>query len=391
MSGQLVGGTLPKIIAKLTDKGAPGRDIVQAFLMTYRSFAEPMIVLDLLSMRLDTPPELPDELQEAIQIHVWFFLKEWVTTLIDDFVENGDLSVRLTNLIERMCGSPRESIAQAAGQLRMLFQQKLAGATTMTSTVPPFGAPKPIPPDGPIRHILDVSPVEIARQLSLMKYEVFRQIKMKELCNLAWTKKDAAKRAPHVVRLIKDFTKTAQWVTSTLLAESDPAQRLKVLKRLLTIAEECRALQNFQSVMEIVFALESAPISRLHKMWSSKLLDHLKSLERLTAKNFKELRDILMAATPPCIPYIGLCLSDLIFIEDNHTNYLRDAPNMVNWQKALLSASVLLRIQRFQQRGFNLFQCLQVNEWLSGAISNASMTEQQAYQRSLEIEPRDRK
>jgi son of sevenless-like protein len=198
-TGELVAATLPKVIAKLTDKDMPGKEFIQAFLMTYRSFAEPTIVLDLLSSRFDVPESQPDSMQETIQIRVWFFLKEWISSLIDDFVESNDLAVRMTNLIERMCGSPRDSVAQASAQLRQLFHQKLSGAATAVTPVPPFGAPKPVAPSGPIDSILDIAPIEIARQLTLMRFEVFKQIKPKELCDLAWTKKDALRRAPNVV------------------------------------------------------------------------------------------------------------------------------------------------------------------------------------------------
>lgn len=389
-TGELVAATLPKVIAKLTDKDMPGKEFIQAFLMTYRNFAEPIIVLDLLSNRFDTPESLPDSLQETIQIRVWFFLKEWVANLIDDFVESSDLNVRMTNLVERMCGSPRESVAQASAQLRQLYQQKLSGATALTAPVPPFGAPKPVNPSGAVSTILDLAPVEVARQLTLMRFETFRQIKPKELCNLAWTKKDAVRRSPNVVQFIKNFNKIGQWVTTTVLFQSDPSQRRKVLKHFLSIASDLRDLQNFEGMMEIIAALGSSSITRLRKTWNSKLSDKYKQFEKLIAKNFKELRELVAGALPPCIPYIGVYFTDLVFIEEGNPNYIPDAPNMINWQKALMSSSIMLQIQRFQAKGYSLFQSVPVHDWLSTSITSAVMTESELYQKSLEVEPREK-
>lgn len=39
-----------------------------------------------------------------------------------------------------------------------------------------------------------------------------------------------------------------------------------------------------------------------------------------TAQSFKTYRTALRDATPPCLPYLGVHLSDLVFIEDGNAD-----------------------------------------------------------------------
>lgn len=134
---------------------------------------------------------IPDSKREAIQLRVWFFLKEWITTVIDDFIDSSDLKMHLMAFLEAMKKVPRDSVSGAAQQLESLFQQQLNGYQSKMEYVVPTDAPPSIIPTGKINSILDIDPLEFARQVTLVKFEVFRKIKPKEFSNLSWTKKNA--------------------------------------------------------------------------------------------------------------------------------------------------------------------------------------------------------
>jgi son of sevenless len=72
--------------------------------------------------------------------------------------------------------------------------------------------------------------------------------------------------------------------------------------------------------MAVLAGITSVPIRRLKQTWeivSPEMCDHLVTLEALLKSdgNFKLLRRSIQDATPPCIPYVGMSLSDLVFIE----------------------------------------------------------------------------
>jgi hypothetical protein len=49
--------------------------------------------------------------------------------------------------------------------------------------------------------------------------------------------------------------------------------------------------------------------------------------------NYKSYRSHLVNVQPPCMPYIGVFLSDLTFIEDGNPDTLNGRPDMINFEK----------------------------------------------------------
>ena len=62
-------------------------------------------------------------------------------------------------------------------------------------------------PAGKIDSVLDIHPLEFARQLALMEFESFAKIKPTECYNLAWSKKDSSTKAPNIGKFIHRFNK----------------------------------------------------------------------------------------------------------------------------------------------------------------------------------------
>jgi len=185
---------------------------------------------------------MPEAEQESVQMRVWYVLQEWITLLPDDFTESPDLAIHFRNLIELMAGSSRQTVSVASETLRRLYSdvvEKKNPTPQKKEEVTNAGtAPKVIAPSGVIHDIRDISPVELARQLTLMRYKVFKDIRPREFCNLAWTKKDAARRAPNIVKVIKLFNNMGALVTCTILSQSEARVRAKYIKYFLSVAQE---------------------------------------------------------------------------------------------------------------------------------------------------------
>jgi len=65
--------------------------------------------------------------------------------------------------------------------------------------------PKPIVPKGKGFGLEDVDAKEMARQLTLMDYELFQRIRPSEFNNLAWTRKTKEIDAPNLLCMIRRF------------------------------------------------------------------------------------------------------------------------------------------------------------------------------------------
>src|SRR5687768_1540978 len=69
--------------------------------------------------------------------------------------------------------------------------------------------------------------------------------------------------------------------------------------------------------------------------------------------NFRKVREMLISTTPPCVPYIGVYLQDLVFIEDGNQTWTDEG--LLNFDKISIFAKVLQPIRAFQQTPYRLF------------------------------------
>lgn len=141
----------------------------------------------------------------------------------------------------------------------------------------------------------------------------------------AWNKPDKNKRTPHISRLVRRFNLVSRWVATEILKEDRVGQRAKIIKHFLKIANESRQIGNFNGIMEILSGLQNSSIYRLKKTWdrvqnSTSAVGYYNELTDLMSNNdnYKLYRNLLKTKTPPCIPYPGVYLTDLTFVEDGN-------------------------------------------------------------------------
>lgn len=184
--------------------------------------------------------------------------------------------------------------------------------------------------------LLDFNSEELARQLTLIEFNLYRNIKAWEFFNQAWTKKNKETACLNVLKMIKRFNEVSGWVADEILKVEKLRDRTQILGKFLEIAEKCRSLNNFNGIMEILSALESSSVFRLKQTWAGlstkqkEVFDELKELMART-NNYQGLRKHLRTCNPPLIPYLGLYLTDLTFIEEGNQDRLEGG--LINWVK----------------------------------------------------------
>ena len=86
----------------------------------------------------------------------------------------------------------------------------------------------------------------------------------------------------------------------------------------------------------------------------------------------------------PCVPYIGIFLTDLIFINEGNPDELKGT-NLVNFDKCVMIANVIQRIQSLQQVPY----CLQPIPEIQSYLSDLQILEEkELFELSLQREPR---
>jgi son of sevenless-like protein len=96
-----------------------------------------------------------------------------------------------------------------------------------------------------------------------------------------------------------------------------------------------------------------------------------------TSGNFKTYRATIAACTPPALPYVGLSLQDLTFLETNKDTKVVATMTMVNLEKWERISAVLFELNRFQSVPFPLRSMPVVQTYLMRG-KNLSSGEQDA-------------
>lgn len=404
------GGSLLALVEQLTRHDKLDSSFNNTFLLTYRSFTTARELFELLVKRFGIqPPEglsQPDfeiwreRKQKLIRFRVVNIMKNW----FDNFwMEDSSLD-ETKQLIRDVYTFARDTVrstetpgsAPLMGLLDQRLSGKEAGARRLIQN-PNQPTPPPIMPKNMKKlKFLDIDPIEFARQLTIIESRLYAKIKPTECLNKTWQKKipeGAPEAAPNVKALILHSNQMTNWVAEMILAQSDPKKRVVVIKHFVTVADKCRALNNFSTLTSIISALGTAPIARLKRTWdlvTQRTQTTLETMRRLMAstKNFGEYREALHASNPPCIPFFGVYLTDLTFIEDGIPSIIKRT-NLINFAKRAKTAEVIRDIQQYQNVAYSLQP---VNELQDYILSNmqAAGDVHEMYDKSLQVEPRER-
>ncbi|XP_033937236.1 ras-specific guanine nucleotide-releasing factor RalGPS2 isoform X2 [Pseudochaenichthys georgianus] len=206
--------------------------------------------------------------------------------------------------------------------------------------------------DAVVFDVLKVTPEEYAGQITLMDAPVFKAIQPEELSSCGWNKKEKHSSSPNVVAFTRRFNQTSFWVVREILHAQTLKIRAEVLSLYIRTAKKLCDMNNLHAVMAVVSALQSAPIFRLTKTWALlsrrdkaafDRLDYLMSKE----DNYKRLRDFISSQSMvSCIPYLGMYLSDLTYVD---SAYPSTGSILENEQRSNLMNNILRILSDLQR------------------------------------------
>ncbi|CAK3797904.1 Cell division control 25 [Lecanosticta acicola] len=406
---QLRGGTLTGLVEQLTRHDRLDSPFNNTFLLTYRSFTTGSELFEMLVKRWTIQPPgglagldlqtWTDKKQKPIRFRVVNIVKSWFDNYWME--PNDDASQQL---MQRVYGFAKDTVQSTstpgAGPLITAIEQRMRGhdasskrlVLTLNSQ-----APQPIIPKNMKKlKFLDIDALEFARQLTIIESKLYGKIRPTECLNKTWQKKlapDEADPAENVKALILHSNQLTNWVAQMILTQADVKRRVVVIKHFVSIADKCRGLNNFSCLTSIISALGSAPIHRLNRTWSqvnARTTQTLESMRKLmgSTKNFLEYREALHKANPPCIPFFGIYLTDLTFIEDGIPSIIKKT-QLINFAKRAKTAEVIRDIQQYQNVPYGLQPVPELQEYIVRNMQSAGDVHEM-YERSLQVEPRER-
>ncbi|KAL6063244.1 RasGEF domain containing protein [Balamuthia mandrillaris] len=360
------------------------------FRLTYRSFLSPLELLSMLisqyfelsnSNTTATPVQMDAEEVKLCQIRLCSFLKKWTKEQSHEFKDETELLKTFEQFVSEVKEKHVSEILSSALQGLSVRDHDVQ---FMFSEPPP----KPIKvPNKRPKSLLELKPIEIARQMALIEYEIFRAIQPHELVEKAWQTDEKSKRSPNVMYMVTRFNKMVNWLVAQVVQEPSAKKRQAILLHYVKIARHCRNLNNFNGAQQILATFGSSSISRLLEAKKNQQTPAYLELKDLFSPdtNFGAYRKALKHANPPLVPYLGRSLTDLTFIEDANKTILQDSQH-VNFRKCYLVAEVIQEVQRYQQTPYNLKTVPIIRDFLLNV--HTTLTEDDAYKLSLEVQPR---
>ncbi|XP_063067705.1 ras-specific guanine nucleotide-releasing factor 2 isoform X2 [Engraulis encrasicolus] len=313
-------------------------------------------------------------------------LRHWVSKHSQDFETNGELKTGVMGLLEEVLRDPdllpqeRKATANILSALSQDDQDdsqlKIEDILQMTEV------PK-------AECFESLSAMELAEQITLLDHIVFRSIPYEEFLGQGWMKLDKYERTPYIMKTSQHFNDMSNLVASQIMTHTDVGSRASSIEKWLAVADICRVLNNYNGVLEITSALNRSAIYRLKKTWA-KVCKQTKSLmDRLqktvsSEGRFKNLRETLKNCNPPCVPYLGMYLTDLAFIEEGTPNFTEEG--LVNFSKMRMISHIIREIRQFQQAPYRIEHQPKVTQFLLD--KTLVMDEDTLYELSLKIEPR---
>ncbi|KAI8089435.1 ras guanine nucleotide exchange factor domain-containing protein [Halteromyces radiatus] len=400
------GGTLAALVERLTMHDSFDTSYIATFLLTYRSFCATEEFVNLLQDRynMQAPDDLtPDQLeiwtetkQKLVRLRVFNVLKNWLENYYDE--EDEFILGRLEFFTNTVI---RDASPFSADQLNRLIRKRKeadSNQSGLKKLVPKVSTgPLPIMPKN-ISHIrlLETDPLEMARQLSVLDFKLYSGIRPIECLNKAWSRDTVKGGVPVAVNVIQSIdycNRLTSWVTDSILSYDEAKKRVVIIKYWAQVAEKCRNMNNYNTCMAIISAFDNSAIGRLKKTWellgnrTSQVLSQIRKLMGAN-RNFTEYREMIHSVNPPCIPFLGIYLQDLTFIEDGNPDYLKKAEGLINFAKRQKCAEVIQEIKQFQSPPYTFHVVPELQDFIKSHLETSRDVET-LYERSLHLEPRE--
>ncbi|XP_049494155.1 rap guanine nucleotide exchange factor 1 isoform X4 [Panthera uncia] len=349
----------------------------EAFLTTYRTFITPEELIKKPHSTYEKFSPFADTFKKRVSKNTFFVLVRVVDELC--LVElTEEILKLLMELVFRLVCNGELSLARVLRKniLDKVDQKKLLRCANSDQPLAARGvAARP----GTLH---DFHSHEIAEQLTLLDAELFYKIEIPEV--LLWAKEQNEEKSPNLTQFTEHFNNMSYWVRSIIMLQEKAQDRERLLLKFIKIMKHLRKLNNFNSYLAILSALDSAPIRRLEwqKQTSEGLAEYCTLID--SSSSFRAYRAALSEVEPPCIPYLGLILQDLTFVHLGNPDYI---DGKVNFSKRWQQFNILDSMRCFQQAHYDIRR----NDDIINFFNDFSdhLAEEALWELSLKIKPRN--
>uniref|UniRef100_F1KRH4 Rap guanine nucleotide exchange factor 1 n=1 Tax=Ascaris suum TaxID=6253 RepID=F1KRH4_ASCSU len=358
----------------------------EAFLTTYRTFVSSLELIQKLVRRYLYMCLTEDQASTKAARQSFSVLVRVVDELCA--VElTRDLVRAVTSFVYRLIRDGNYTFAKILRRRLMVrIEQKSTAKKSPWSDIPMnVKSPKPVT-------LFEFRSGLLAKQMTYLDADLFQKIEPAEM--LWWAQEQDEKKSPNLCAFTEHFNKVSYWVRTLVIQPSEQRLREKYLLKFVKIMKQLRSMGNYNSYLAILSALDSGPIRRLD--WTKGALEMLKEHSAImdSSHSFKNYRTLLAESRPPCLPYIGLVLQDLTFVNVGNSDYLspdhcQGKTNLLNYGKRWQQFAILDSVRRFKSWNYSIQRDDRILQFFGGFRNYLS--EDDIWEISETIKPRTRK
>ncbi|KAG8184598.1 hypothetical protein JTE90_005212 [Oedothorax gibbosus] len=211
-------------------------------------------------------------------------------------------------------------------------------------------------------HLLQLRSVELATQLTIEDFSIFRQIEPTEYVDELF---EALSRygTPMLAKFVELVNREMFWVVTEVCFEHNLYRRMRIVKQFIKVARQCKECKNFNSMFAILSGLGHGAVSRLRLTWEKLPSKYAKLFEDLQdfmdpSRNMYKYRNLLNSEhiQPPMIPFYPVLKKDLTFI---HLGNDSSIEGLVNFEKLRMVAKEIRTVASMCSAPYDLFSMLE--------------------------------
>lgn len=355
-----------KLIEKLTDESHESIDLARIMVYTYRWYFNEIEMFHLLLERFMISIPLCQSQSEKnvflnnvtskIQIKVLIYIKDWYKIHFASVEKNPAIKEAFLEMLYLISTYPHTGkwinlpIQQILSRMENISvnhepQPKLPRNILRITYFPEIFVP--------LKDILDYAH-HIAKHLCIFDLDNIKRVHISEFYNKAWTKPDKHIHAPNLAYIAEMSTKLSRYVSYLILMNKKESFRIMMFEYLLGLCDKLVRLRNYNSSFSVFLGLTCHAVQRLKDGIEPKLgkdykemLSHLRRFFSST-NNMELLRKRQEEAMLPAVPYMGIYLGDVFFLEEL-SDYTDPEKTIFNLKKYEMFAKKLSKVQSFKE------------------------------------------